>query len=364
MFLFALLGIATGSLYALSALGIVLTYRASGVVNFASGAMGMVAAFVFWQLTSGSGWSWIPALAVSLAVGAALGAVTERFLIRPLGKASQLTRIVMTLAVFVVLQGLVNLKYSPITYTVQGFLPLHPVHIGGTSVGANRLILIGLAVLLTSVLWAAYRFTRVGLATAAVADNRTALETLGWSPDRIACVNWALGAALSALGSILLAPIVGLSVGSATALIVPALAAAVIGNLTSFPLALIGGIVVGVVQSELSRYVNVLGLGDAVPLAAIIAVVVIRGRSLPLRSFTNERLPTVTRGRVSLPWLLTGIALTLAAIFVLPNDWVGALSVTLIGTVLLMSLVVVTGFAGQISLAQWPIAGLGALVTA
>ena len=114
MLLFAVLGAATGSLYALSALGIVLTYRASGVVNFASGAIGMVATFAFWELADRSGWPAVPALAIGLLVGGGLGFLTERLLIRPLRNASNLTRIVMTLAVFTALQGIANIRYTPI----------------------------------------------------------------------------------------------------------------------------------------------------------------------------------------------------------------------------------------------------------
>ena len=232
-------------------------------------------------------------------------------------------------------------------------------------IGEDRLLLIGFAVALTAALWWVYRFTRFGLATAAVAENRTALATLGWSAERVAAANWAVGGALAALAGTFLAPITGLSVGSATLLLVPGLAAALIGDLRSFPLTLLGGIAIGVIQAELARYVNVTSLGDAVPLAAIVAVVMVRGRNLPLRSFASERLPRVTDGRINWTLLLASAAIVVVAVwFALSTEWISAVSVTLAGVVLLQSLTVVTGYAGQISLVQWPLAGVGGLVMA
>ena len=110
---------------------------------------------------------------------------------------------------------------------------------------------------------------------------------------------------------------------------------------------------------------NVQGVGDAVPFAAIFAVIVIRGRALPLRSFVTERLPRVSAGQVAwykvVGWTLVVYALV---VWFLPLSWVSAVTSTITGAIVLESIVVITGFAGQISLAQWAIAGLGALITA
>src|SRR5665213_179053 len=364
IFLFALLGAGTGALYALAALGVVLTFRGSGVVNFASGAMGMAGTFMYWELHDRLGWPFFVAVILGVASSAALGWLTH-ILMTPLRQASNLTKLVVTLGVLVVLEGAIGLKYPTTnTYTVSPELPTGPVNVLGAAVGRDRLLILLITVILTGVVFVVYRYTRFGLATSAVAENRDALTTLGWSSNTIAGLNWALGAGLSGLAGILLAPIVGLSVSLSTILLLPSLAAAVIGNLTSFPLTLAGGLGVGIIQSEVQRYVTLQGASDAVPFAAILIFVVLRGRSLPLRSELAQRLPIVTNGEI--PWkrVVTWTAAVAAAMFLLPSAWVSAVTFTILGAILLESIVVITGFAGQISLAQWAIAGLGALVAA
>jgi ABC-type branched-subunit amino acid transport system ATPase component/branched-subunit amino acid ABC-type transport system permease component len=361
IFLFALLGLGTGALYALAALGVVLTFRGSGVVNFASGAMGMAGTFVYWELHDRLGWPFLVAVVLGVAASGALGYLTH-ILMTPLRQASNLTKIVVTLGVLVVLEGALGLKYPTTnTYTVVPELPTGPINIFGADVGRDRMLILLITVIVTSLVFVAYKYTRFGLATSAVAENRDALTTLGWSSNTIAGLNWALGAGLSGFAGILLAPIVGLSVSLSTILLLPSLAAAVIGNLTSFPLTLAGGLGIGIIQSEIQRFVTLQGATDAVPFAAIILVVALRGRSLPLRSELAQRLPMVTNGEV--PWkrVVTWTVVVALLMFILPSDWVSAVTFTILGAILLESIVIITGFAGQISLAQWAIAGLGAL---
>lgn len=362
---FAILGASAGALYALASLGIVLTFRGSGVINFASGAMGMVGAFIFYLLhNQHSTPAWISVIA-GVAVAAALGYGTH-LLMTPLKAASNLTRIVVTLALMVVIVGAVGLAYpAGNTYTVSSVLPTHPVHFLGVRVGANQLLVIVVAAVIAAAAAAVYRFTRFGLATSAVAEDGESLATLGWSPGAMAGANWALGAALSGLAAILLSPITGLSVGLGTSLLLPALAAAVLGNLTSFPIAFLGAVAIGISQSELNQYVNVQGIGDAVPFFAILLFIVARGRAMPTRGHVMERLPRVTTGQI--PWIKVLVATVVSIVLiylVLPSVWVGAVTFTLIGGIVLLSIVLLTGFAGQISLAQWAIAGCGAMCMA
>ncbi len=362
---FAILGASAGAVYALGSLGIVLTFRGSGVINFASGAMGMVGAFVFYLLRDQHSVPTAVAAIAGVAVAGVLGYATH-LLMAPLKAASNLTRIVVTLALMVLLVGLVGLEYpAGNTYTDTSLLPTSPVSFLGVRVGANQLLVIVVAAAIAAVAGAVYRLTRFGLATSAVSEDGEALATLGWSPGTVAGANWALGAALSGLAAILLSPITGLSVGLATSLLMPALAAAILGNLSSFPIAFIGAVAIGIAQSELNQYVKLQGIGDAVPFFAVLLFIVARGRALPVRGHVMERLPRVTVGEI--PWtrVIVATAIAIALIFaVLPDTWVNALTFTMIGAVVLLSIVVLTGFAGQISLAQWAIAGCGALCMA
>jgi ABC-type branched-subunit amino acid transport system ATPase component/ABC-type branched-subunit amino acid transport system permease subunit len=362
---FAILGASAGAIYALGSLGIVLTFRGSGVINFASGAMGMVGAFVFYLLRDQHSVPSAIAAIAGVAAAGVLGYVTH-LLMAPLKAASNLTRIVVTLALMVLLVGVVGLEYpAGNSYTDTSLLPTNPVSFLGVRVGANQLLVIVVAAVIAAAAGAVYRWTRFGLATSAVAEDGDALATLGWSPGALAAANWALGAALSGLAAILLSPITGLSVGLATSLLMPALAAAILGNLTSFPITFLGAVAIGIAQSELNQYVNVQGIGDAVPFFAVLVFIVARGRALPVRGHVMERLPRVTVGEIPRLRVIVAMAIAIVLILVvLPPTWVNAVTFTLIGAVVLLSIVVLTGFAGQISLAQWAIAGCGAMCMA
>jgi ABC-type branched-subunit amino acid transport system ATPase component/ABC-type branched-subunit amino acid transport system permease subunit len=362
---FAILGASAGAIYALGSLGIVLTFRGSGVINFASGAMGMVGAFVFYLLRDQHSVPSAIAAIAGVAAAGVLGYVTH-LLMTPLKAASNLTRIVVTLALMVLLVGVVGLEYpAGNSYTDTSLLPTSPVNFLGVRVGANQLLVIVVAAVIAAAAGAVYRWTRFGLATSAVAEDGDGLATLGWSPGALAAANWALGAALSGLAAILLSPITGLSVGLATSLLMPALAAAILGNLTSFPIAFLGAVAIGIAQSELNQYVNVQGIGDAVPFFAVLVFIVARGRALPVRGHVIERLPRVTVGEIPRVRVIIAMAIAIVLILVvLPPTWVNAVTFTLIGAVVLLSIVVLTGFAGQISLAQWAIAGCGAMCMA
>jgi sulfate-transporting ATPase len=366
--LFALLGVGSGVMYALAAFGIVLIHRASGVINFATGSIGMAGTFVYWELRDNHQVAPLPvAMIAGIAFSGLLGLVTH-LLMRLMKRGSNLMRVVLTLAVTVLIQGALGLHYDPnVTYPASSIFPTGSVHMLGGGVGIDRLSVIGLAVVITAIVWAVYRFTRFGLATSAVSENPLALSTLGWSSNRIAAINWTLGGGLSALAGILLSPLLGVSLALATSLLLPSLAAAVLGNLSSFPLTLAGGAAIGIAQSEILKYVApnswTIGLGDVVPFLAIIVVVLARGRALPLRNFLSDRLPRVTSGQIR-P-LRTGIYLVIFLVFIfviLPDDWVMAVTTSLAVALILLSIVLVTGYAGQISLAQWTVAGVGALV--
>src|SRR4051794_15767842 len=253
-----------GALYALASMGLIVIYRGSGVLNFAQGAIGMAGVFVQWDLHINNGWGFWPSLIVGVAFSAAIGAVTHLAIMRPLRLSSPLVRVIATLGVLVTLQAIAVLRYGSTPQFVLSELPTDPVHIAGTIViSQDRLWLIAIAMMLTLGLWALYRFTRFGLATAAVAENERAASSIGWSPDRIATINWALGSALAGLAAILIAPIITLQASVMTNLILAALATALVARFSSFPIALVAGLAIGVAQTELNRYVHQPGFGDS-----------------------------------------------------------------------------------------------------
>jgi sulfate-transporting ATPase len=365
---FAVLGLGSGAAYALLAQGIVLIYRGSGVVNFAHGAMAMVGAYLYAEeFRARDGWGTAPALIAALAGAAAIGALIHLLVMRPLRRAAPLTRVIATLGVLIVLNAAATLRYGSQLVTVGNLLPQGVLDAKGTvTVPEDRLWLLGIALAVTAALWGVGRFTRFGLATSAAAENQRAASSLGWSPDLLATVNWAVGGALAAFAGIVVSAYAGLQVTTLTLIVIVALAAAVFGGFSSYPLVLLGGLGVGVIRSEIvgvvnARYWNQQGLEDAVPFLIIAVVLVIRGRGLPLRGTVIDRMPRLGSGRIRPLPLVSAAAVAGFLILAVFSQRVDTtLTVSLVTATMLLSVVVLTGYTGQLSLAQCAIGGMGA----
>jgi ABC-type branched-subunit amino acid transport system ATPase component/branched-subunit amino acid ABC-type transport system permease component len=374
---FALLGLGIGAAYALSAIGIVVVYRGSGVVNFAQGAIASAAAFVTWrELYEHKGWPFLAAFAVGMLLAAGIGVATQVVVMQVLRRASALARTVATLGVLVMVQSYLGQVYGNELWLVLTPLPDGRVEPFGRGIGIpqDRLWLTGIAVLLTAALWAMYRWTNFGRATTAVAESQEIASSLGWSPNFIAAVNWGLGCGLGGMAGILISPIIGLNVGALTNLLLASLAAALVAGFRSLPITLAAGMGLGVLRSELTRFtpelglpdqVDLAGLPDTLPFLVIIVVLVISGSALPVRGFVHERLPKIGAGRIR-PGVIVPLAVVLAVLILQINSapWQGAVVSTMGLAVILLSAVVIVGYAGQISLAQFALAGFGAWVAA
>lgn len=360
---FALLGLGLGSLYAMASQGLIVIYRGSGVLNFGLGAIGMVAAYVEFELAQYHGWAFVPALLVGTLTSAVIGMLTHLLIMRPLRSASPLARIIATLGVLVTLQSLAILVYGSNALFVPVALPHHVLRIsGGIVVSSDRLILAGTVVVISLGLWAFYKFTRFGIATSAVAENQRAAAALGMSPDFVATINWGLGSALAGLAAILIAPIVTLQATVLTDVILAAMAAALLASFRSFSIALVGGLAIGIAETEIQLYVQQPGLSTAIPFLLIVVVLVLRGQSLPLRDYFLQRLPAIGSGRINWPWAVTGVAVAVVLLTATPAPWIDAVTLTLCAALVMLSIVVLTGYAGQLSLAQFAVAGFGAFV--
>jgi sulfate-transporting ATPase len=353
---------ATGGFYTINALGLVTVFRSSGVINFASGGVAMVGGYLYWEFTSQLGWAQAEAIPVAVLLSAVMGVVVYLVAVRPLDGASTLTKVIATLAVLVSLQQAVILIFGGLPKLPEPFLPSRSVRIGSVAVGENSLIFLGFTILLTFALWGAYRWTRFGIATSALAESPRSVAALGWNVGRLRAANWGIGGALAGMAGVGLGPFLQLNTSNFTSLLIPTLASAIIGGLRSYPITLVGGLVVGAAQAEAERYVTWNGAGDAVPFALIIVVLMLRGRSLPLRSFVQERLPRVGTGqipRIRVIAVLIVVAVVAAEVNV---NWVIGATITLFAAIILLSQVVITGYAGQLSLAQLTMAGLGSII--
>jgi ABC-type branched-subunit amino acid transport system ATPase component/ABC-type branched-subunit amino acid transport system permease subunit len=358
---FALLGLGLGSLYSLASQGLMVIYRGSGVLNFAHGAIGMVGAYIEWEFKS-NGHHVVVAWTAGLLACALIGALTHLLIMRRLRRASPLARIVATLGVLIILQAAAVLRYGSAITFVRSELPVTVLRPFGITISLDRFILIGIAAVLTVGLWALYRFTRFGMATTAVAENQRAASAVGLSPDWIATINWALGSALAGAAAILIAPIVQLQVATMTNLVLAALATALVAGFRSFPIAFVAGMLIGIGQSELTRYVHTPGIATSLPFAVIVVWMLLRGQALPLRDYFLQRLPAVGSGRAHPVAAAVAVAIASLVIISVPTRWQDAFVTTFAMAFVLLSVVVITGYAGQLSLGQFALAGFGAWV--
>jgi ABC-type branched-subunit amino acid transport system ATPase component/branched-subunit amino acid ABC-type transport system permease component len=359
---FALLGLGVGALYSLASQGLMVVYRGSGILNFAHGAMGMVGAYVAWEVRTKHEQPFVLALVVGVLVSALLGALTHVLVMRQLRRASPLARIVATLGALILLQGIAVIRYGARVTFVEPELPTNLVTVLGKAVSVDRFILLGIAAVLSVALWSLYRYTKFGLATTAAAENQRAASTIGISPDRVAVLNWSLGSGLAGFAAILVSPIVTLQVATMTNLVLAAMAAALVASFRSFPIAFAAGVAIGVGQTLLSNYVTTPGISSSLPFAVIILVMVFRGQALPVRGYFLQKLPGVGTGRVK-PWQVAlGVALAVVFTALVPTNWQDSMVPTFSVAIILLSIVVVTGYAGQLSLAQFALAGFGAWI--
>ncbi|MFI6623268.1 ATP-binding cassette domain-containing protein [Streptomyces sp. NPDC050528] len=380
---FLLLGLGSGAVFGALALALVLTFRSSGVVNFATGATALYSAYTYAFLRQGEllvplpgvpkkvglggPLGLFPAMVISVALTAVLGIALYGLVFRPLRTAPPVAKAVASIGVMLVIQAVLAAAVGTGAVSVKAILPNDPVSWGGSLIPGDRLWFAAVIVVLTVVLALVFRLTRFGLTARAAAESEKGALVSGLSPERIAVANWALSSAVAGLSGILIAPIVPLVPVSYTLFIVPALAAALVGNFTALIPAVGAGLVIGMLQSELQflqgkwSWLPQAGLAQLVPLAVILAYLVVRGRPLPSRgSLIQQALGRAPRpDRVLVPAVVS-TALAVVVLFATTGSIRAAVITSLTLAVISLSLVVVTGFAGQVSLAQLTLAGVGA----
>ncbi|HKY16911.1 MAG TPA: ATP-binding cassette domain-containing protein, partial [Microthrixaceae bacterium] len=372
---FLIIGLGAGATYALFAQGAVLIYRGSGLVNFAQGAVGTFAAYIaFIELQGRQEWDTWPAIAVAVVAGGLVSFAFQAIILRALRHAAAIVRVIATIGLLGLLQAVVVKRYGVANQPVDAYLPNDVFKVGDIVVQEERIYLFVITLVITFGLWGWTRYTRVGLAINASAQNERAVQTLGWSPDRLAALTWTMGGMLGGFAAVLAAPLTGLSAVTFTVVVtVAGLGAALLGGFHSFPLTLVGGLIIGVGEAMATLYGGditdflhqdvITGLPRMPAFLVIFLVVVVRGRGLPLRSHVATRLPKLGTGQINVRGVLLGAAVVLALLFgVMDDTWAQATYISIATGIMVLSIVVLTGYAGQISLAQWALAGIGALI--
>lgn len=374
---FTVLGLAAAGVYAVAASGLVVTYQTSGIFNFAHGAIGMIVAYSYWDLRVRHHLPAPVALVVALGVIAPLmGAVIERVLMRKLSDASVITKIVVTIGLLVGLLGLAQVIW-PGTINPPPTLPRfygdNVVHIGGVNLPWQQIIILISAVLVAIGLRLLLKTSRLGIAMRAVVDDTDLTGLNGCNPARTSMTSWMLGSFLAGLAGILIAPSLGnLDQGTLTLLVINAYAAALVGRLRSLPLTFVGAIILGLVGS----YLDLIGshlttvptwfrdIQGSLPVILLFVVLLVLPQERIRTSAGIERLgiiprPSLAKGLVAGAALFVGIAILGS---ILQGADLRTLGLAVGIAIVMLSYVPLTGYAGQISLAQLTFAGLGAFV--
>lgn len=413
-------GLGTGAAIAGIALVVVLNHRGSGVVNFAAGSMASYFAYVYLGLRTQGQLMILPlpnplapiegiahafgsrlqlphwptmitlnhgkpldaptSMLITLAMAALFGWLIHVLIFRPLRNASELARAVASIGLLILFPAITVLRFGSSAAQASAVLPTRYAHIAGISVPQSYLLITAVVIVVAAALWAFLRYTRFGLAMVASAEREKAVVLLAHSPNRLAAINWILAAVISALIGILVAPITGLTPTTLTFLIVPALAAGLLGGMSSFAIAAVAGFGFGIVQALLAYYgqqswfptygtgpsaIPFPGIFDIFVLVVILLTLMLRSGALPTRGAVGAlRLPKSVTPRHFVPRTFVGTAMALIAMLTLPSDWrLGRIN-SAIGVLIALSVVILTGFAGQVSVAQLSIAGVAGFVMA
>ncbi len=368
---FLVVGVTIGSIYAVAASGLVVTYTTSGVFNFAQGAIGMFMAFVYWELKINAGIQTFVALCLTVLVAAPImGLLIERLLMRRLAGASLVAQLVVTIGLMLALIGVAGTIWDPNeTRAIGTFFGSDGFFVGQTFLPYYRLITIAGAFLLALGFWLLLNRTRLGIAMRAVVDNRELAALNGASPARISAFAWMLGSSMAALAGIFLAEeLSGLSIETLTLLIVDAFAAAIIGRLRSLPMTFIGGMIIGLSLSFQQNFLTWSGRWSSASLAIPTIILFLALLFLPQARIEGRISAAMKTARlISMKRALFGfvcvvlVMAALAGVFERPD--VRRMTLAIVTAVIMMSLVPLTGWANQISLAQITFVGIGAWAT-
>jgi branched-chain amino acid transport system permease protein len=270
-------GLAAGSIYASLALALVMIYRATDLVNFAQGEMAMFSTYIAWTLVNAGLPFWL-AFLITLAASFVGGMIIERAVIRPVENAPVLAAVVVTIGLLLIFNSVAGWIYS---YTVQDFpspFPDRPVF--GALMTTRDLGVIGVTLLMLVLLFAFFRYTPIGLAMRAAAQNPASARLCGIRVGRMLAIGWGLAAMIGTTAGVMVAPVLFLDPNMMGGVLIYAFAGALLGGITSPIGAVVGGLIVGVTENLVGTYLIASQLKLTVAFALIILVLVFRPNGL------------------------------------------------------------------------------------
>lgn len=375
---FAVLGLGLGAVYVGLATGLLLVHRATGIINFAQGAMGMWGAYVFAQLQIdgtlmfpiGQVELGEPGLAVSillgLLMGLLLGVAAHYLVFRPVRHAPVLAQVVVSIGLMVALQALVVIRFGPNNIDVEEIVPQGSISVLGADLASRELIMAAVMVAAAGLVWAYLRFTRAGAATRAASENERGAALMGFSPNRLAGIALMLSSLISTAAVMLGGSITGLNPANYTLMVVPALAVLLVARLESIGIVCVAALALGALQSEIGLLVTKSwwpvwaqsGIDQVVPFVIVMIILFAFGTRLPSRgALQSIRLPDVAIPRIRPVPAFVLVGAAVLALSLTTGEIRFGITTSLIMMLLALSYVLITGYLGQISLAQLAFAG-------
>lgn len=367
---FIIVGIVSGSVYGLAGVGLVLTYKVSGIFNFAYGAVATIAAYFAYVLSVQHNVPIVVAAPLSIVVvGVLIGLGFER-LAESLSRARLAMRVSATVGVLLIVESIATIVYGSNSLDFPNIFPSGEVRIFRTNVGYSQISIFGISMVATVVLYVFLRRSRLGKAMRAVVDDAALLDLAGTDPVRVRRWAWIIGSVFAAAAGLLLAPSLQLSPTTLSLLVAQAFGAAAIGRFTSLPVTWCGGLVIGVAISLVDAYVNSTSpilskLGASLPFAVLFLTVIFarrqsivgRGREVVRRQASALHASLSVRVLAALLAVVFFCLVPLFAGFQV-SGWTGALT----DIIIVLSLGLLVREAGQVSLCQVTFVAVGAAV--
>lgn len=383
-------GSVSGAIYSLMAAGLVLSYSTSNIFNFAHGAVAFSTALVFYELNSGLGWNvWLATAVAAVLYAPALGVLLDKVVFRHLVRADDSAKIVATVGLSIAIPSLtlwvievlvdtfgVDIPRGDNVFSPPGLgpTPKHNWTAGPIRLDSNQLVVLAMAALVAVGLWVLLRRTSVGLRMRAAVERPSLARSHGIDTVATSRTSWALGFGLAGLAGVAGAPLFTLTPVSYTTVLFVAATAAVFGGLRSIPLAFLGGLLLGVVQSLFAGYATfaeqITGMTTSIPFIMLLVALLVmnRDRGRIASQVADVALPPdyhsdLAPWRRRLPWAIALAVLIGYVVFVADIFWQGLMVKGLALGLIFLSFVIVTGVGGMVSLAQATFVTSASLVT-
>ena len=364
---FIVVGLATGAIYGLAGVGLVLTYRTSGVFNFAHGAIASAGAYLFYELHNKHGVPWPLAVLVGVfLLGPAMGLLLELIGRRLAGQSAAL-RVVATVGLLLMILGLATIVYGPAVITLPQFLPTGTFRVTGVNVGYDQVILVVVGIVTSIGLTLILRKTRLGMAMRGVVDDPSLLELTGLNATGVRQAAWIIGSMVASASGILLAPVLGLDPLLLTLLVVQAFGAAAVGRFRNVGLTFVGGLAVGMAAAVSQRYAtdfpSLLGFPPSVPFFVLFGILLASKKGSLFEVGEVRRQAAGHLSSIPPAWRRAALLAGAAAVALVPFVVGAKLQVWISGAayvVIFLSLGLLVKTAGQVSLCHAAFVAVGA----